>query len=221
MVPRLPVHARHSMPSSHHSGQPHPHREHHCTELASARATSLQGRLVWLGLLLLPNDTCAFSLISHGSAQAGPAPIHTLPQARTLHSDADASRPGSKRGETLTSDARPDCVVADLTLAPLYNGPAAENVRPCVSSPAPYARQAAAPCPPAVVRRPSSCPSPPTQPIRHDDGPSTAAPTATRGRASGSTRGGAAAPCSCSTLHRSTRGWRQASTRCGAAAGHK
>ena len=52
----------------------------HCTELASARATSLQGRLVWLGLLLLPNDTCAFSLISHGSAQAGPAPRHTLPQ---------------------------------------------------------------------------------------------------------------------------------------------
>ena len=165
-----------------------------------------------------------------GGAQAvaGISIVRRLPRPDTdtrchkdPHPDADASRPGSKRGETQTSDARPDCVVADLTLAPLYNGPAAENVRPCVSSPAPYARQAAAPCPPAVVRRPSSCPSPPTQPIRHDDGPSTAAPTATRGHAAGSTRGGAAAPCSCSTLHRSTRGWRQASTRCGAAAGHK
>ena len=43
------------------------------------------------------------------------------------------------------------------------------------------------------------------RPIRHDDGPSTAAPAAARGHAAGSARGGAAAKRSCSTVHRTRR----------------
>ena len=65
-MPAIPCPLRSTRPPP-----PRPHRPrarlpwpHHRTELASARATSLQGRFVWLGLLLLPNGTCAFSTIS-------------------------------------------------------------------------------------------------------------------------------------------------------------